>query len=119
MDGYFGNINYNEAIFHISPVFPVICRHLNLLRRLFVVPQLPVHEQDEPSQATMIAHWPGHLPDFPCITIVGTNPTFYPVPVTKELRDSVMTAQYDSILRRLEVCHRCGASSESMMERGI
>ena len=30
----------------------------------------------------------------PCITMVGTNLTFYLVPVTKELSDAVMTAQY-------------------------
>lgn len=30
----------------------------------------------------------------PCITMVGTTPTFYLVPVTKELSDAVMTGQY-------------------------
>jgi hypothetical protein len=30
----------------------------------------------------------------PCITMVGTNPTFYLVPVTKELSNAVITAQY-------------------------
>ena len=30
----------------------------------------------------------------PCITMVGTTPTFYLVPVTKELSDAVMTGQH-------------------------
>ncbi|KAG2127890.1 uncharacterized protein EDB93DRAFT_1185866 [Suillus bovinus] len=32
----------------------------------------------------------------PCITMVGTRPTFYLVPVTKALSDAVITCQYPS-----------------------
>ncbi|KAG2036024.1 hypothetical protein BDR03DRAFT_961091 [Suillus americanus] len=32
----------------------------------------------------------------PCITMVGTRPTFYLVPVTKALSDAVMSCQYPS-----------------------
>lgn len=40
----------------------------------------------------------------PCITIVGTNPTFYLVPVTKQLSDAVMTAQYPPTQTRVLKC---------------
>ena len=40
----------------------------------------------------------------PCITMIGTNPTFYLVPVTKELSDAVMTGQYPPTQTRVLKC---------------
>ena len=40
----------------------------------------------------------------PCITMVGTNPTFYLVAVTKELSDAVMTGQYPPTQTRVLKC---------------
>lgn len=40
----------------------------------------------------------------PCITVVGTTPTFYLVPVTKELSDAVMTGQYPPTQTRVLKC---------------
>lgn len=40
----------------------------------------------------------------PCITMVGTAPTFYLVPVTKVLSDAVMTGQYPPTQTRVLKC---------------
>ncbi len=40
----------------------------------------------------------------PCITMSGTTPTFYLVPVTKELSDAVITAQYPTLETRVLKC---------------
>jgi hypothetical protein len=40
----------------------------------------------------------------PCITMFGTNPTFYLVPVTRELSDAVKTAQYPTSETRVLKC---------------
>ena len=40
----------------------------------------------------------------PCITMVGTNPTFYLVAVTKELSDAVKTGQYPPTQTRVLQC---------------
>ena len=40
----------------------------------------------------------------PCITMFGTNPTFYLVPVTKELSNAVMTAQYPTTQTQVLKC---------------
>jgi hypothetical protein len=40
----------------------------------------------------------------PCITMLGTNPTFYLVPVTRELSEAVMTAQYPTSQTRVLKC---------------
>jgi hypothetical protein len=40
----------------------------------------------------------------PCITMFGTTPTFYLVPVTRELSDAVMTAQYPTSQTRVLKC---------------
>lgn len=40
----------------------------------------------------------------PCITMFGTTPTFYLVPVTRELSDAVMTAQYPTSQTQVLKC---------------
>ena len=40
----------------------------------------------------------------PCITMVGTNPTFYLVPVTTELSEAILTAQYSPTKTRVLKC---------------
>lgn len=40
----------------------------------------------------------------PCIAMSDTNPTFYLVPVTKELSDAVMIAQYPTTPTRVLMC---------------
>ena len=40
----------------------------------------------------------------PCITMFGTTPTFYLVPVTRELSDAVKTAQYPTSQTRVWKC---------------
>ena len=40
----------------------------------------------------------------PCITMLGTTPTFYLVPVTQELSDAVMTGQYPPTQTRVLKC---------------
>ncbi len=46
----------------------------------------------------------------PCITMVGTRPTFYKVPVTQELSQGVITAQYPT---QTTVVTKCIVSSPS------
>jgi len=40
----------------------------------------------------------------PCITMSGTRPTFYLVPVTTELNDAVITGQYPATQTRILRC---------------
>ena len=40
----------------------------------------------------------------PCITMLGTTPTFYLVPVTRELSEAVITAQYPTTQTRVLRC---------------
>lgn len=54
----------------------------------------------------------------PCITMAGTRPTFYLVPVTRELSDAVMTGQYPINQTKVLKCTTTGVharhSSEGM-----
>ena len=47
----------------------------------------------------------------PCITMIGTRPTFYLVPVTRELSDAIATAQYP---RSPTVVKKCVAELEGI-----
>ena len=40
----------------------------------------------------------------PCITMVGTRPTFYLVPVTRELSDAVITGQWPEVETKVLMC---------------
>ncbi|KAG1902442.1 uncharacterized protein F5891DRAFT_1023986 [Suillus fuscotomentosus] len=44
----------------------------------------------------------------PCITMIGTRPTFYLVPVTKALSDAVISCQYPSARTEVLKCEVAG-----------
>ena len=46
----------------------------------------------------------------PCITMVGTRPIFYKVPVTKALSNAVITAQYPQVTTHVTKCVVSSAS---------
>ncbi|KAH6912333.1 hypothetical protein BKA70DRAFT_1098691 [Coprinopsis sp. MPI-PUGE-AT-0042] len=56
----------------------------------------------------------------PCITMLGTIPTFYLIPVTKELSDSVVTAEYPTsptrVLKCVTVATRQALRSDGMAD---
>ena len=45
-----------------------------------------------------------HTMTIPCITMVGTRPTFYLVPVTEDLSDAVSTGQWPSVETKVLKC---------------
>ena len=45
-----------------------------------------------------------HTMTIPCITIEGTRPIFYLVPVTRELSDAVITGQWPSVETKVLMC---------------
>ena len=55
----------------------------------------------------------------PCITMVGTTPTFYLVPVTKELSDAVMTGQYPLTQTRVLKCVTVAGHDERRVSDGM
>jgi len=53
---------------------------------------------------------------FPCITMVGTRPTFYLVPVTRELSDAVTTGQYPTAPTEVWKCMTVVGHNRSVSE---
>jgi hypothetical protein len=53
----------------------------------------------------------------PCITMIGTRPSFYLIPVTRELSEAVATAQYPlspTMIMKCVVASNSGRLSEDM-----
>ena len=59
---------------------------------------------------------------FPCITMVGTHPTFYLVPVTRALSDAITTGQYPPAPTEVWKCvtvagYNCSSTGSEGMEK--
>lgn len=52
----------------------------------------------------------------PCITMAGTRPTFYLVPVTTALSEAVITGQYPAAQMRVRMCATVATRSGAGME---
>ena len=52
----------------------------------------------------------------PCITMTGTRPTFYLVPVTQELSDAVITGQWPKVETRVRKCVTVAGHNHGLSE---
>ena len=52
----------------------------------------------------------------PCITMTGTRPTFYLVPVTQELSDAVITGQWPKVETRVRKCITVAGHNRGLSE---
>ncbi|KIJ91193.1 hypothetical protein K443DRAFT_29646, partial [Laccaria amethystina LaAM-08-1] len=52
----------------------------------------------------------------PCITMAGTRPTFYLVPVTRELSNAVLLGEYPLTQTRVLKCVTVGVSARHTVE---